>query len=186
MSRISTESIPIGSLTAIPELVSADKIAALDVSTGKTHYITASQILLSKTGDNTFSGANDFTGKFSLDSVEVTATATELNKNDVSVQSEEIDSGDAVSVTKFYTSIDNTDSGAGAITLAVPNAAMIGQIKTIEMTTDGGDVTLALTNVVGGAEAATATFAAAGDTLVLIARSDKWIVLKEQGVTLSA
>lgn len=48
--------------------------------------------------------------------------------------------------------------GAGAITLAAPFSGMIGKVKTIQMTTDNGDVTLALTNVVGGSAATTCTF----------------------------
>ena len=117
--------------------------------------------------------------------VEVTATAAELNLNDLSAQTETITEAGAVSVVKKVTKI--TESvGTYAITLDVPNAAMLGQIKIIEMTAnDSAAVTMALTNVVGGSQAASASFDAVGEALVLVAGVSKWIVLKEIGVTLS-
>jgi hypothetical protein len=120
------------------------------------------------------------------DLVGLTASIAELNTLDLSAETETIDSGDAASASLRITNIDNTTGGAGAITLAAPNAAMVGSIKIITMTVDGGDVTLALTNVVGGTAATTATFDAVGETLVLLGGANsKWIVLKEYGVTLS-
>ena len=123
-------------------------------------------------------------GALVLGSTQVTATAAELNLSDVSVQAETIVKAGVVSVTKLNTKIDST-TGAGAVTLAVPDASMYGKIKTIEMTVDGGDITLALTNVVGGSAATTATFANVGETLVLLGGTAAWIVLKEYGVVLS-
>jgi hypothetical protein len=62
---------------------------------------------------------------------------------------------------------------------------MLGRLKTIQMTVDNGDVTLALTNVVGQSSGTGATFNDAGDALVLIGgASGKWIVVKEYGITL--
>jgi hypothetical protein len=57
----------------------------------------------------------------------------------------------------------------------------------IEMTstTSTNAVTLAMTTVIGGTQATTATFNAAAETLVLVSNSAKWVVIKEQGVTLS-
>lgn len=74
-------------------------------------------------------------------------------------------------------------TGANALTLAVPTK--IGMIKTIVMTTDGGDGTLASTNIVGQSTGSTSiTFNDAGDALVLQAISaTKWLVIKEFGVT---
>jgi hypothetical protein len=74
----------------------------------------------------------------------------------------------------------------GAVTLAAPTKP--GMQKIIKMTTDDGDVTLALTNVVGGTQSSTATFGAVGDTLVLmsdVASGGKWMVIKEIGVVLT-
>jgi len=124
-------------------------------------------------------------GTWKIDGTEVAATAAELNKNDLSAETETIDSGVAVSVTKKITNIDNTTTGAGAITLAAPDASMIGIVKVIEMTVDNGDVTLDLTNVQGGSAATTATFDAVGEQLVLVGGSAKWTVIGEGGVTLS-
>ena len=115
----------------------------------------------------------------------LTASGAEINKNDVTAQAETIDSGMAASVLIKNTKVDNTTSGAGAITLGVPDATMYGLVKTIEMTVADGDVTLALTNVQGGTEATTATFAAVNDCLVLIGGTSKWHVIGESGVVLS-
>ncbi len=109
------------------------------------------------------------------DGASVLATLTE----------ETIDSGVAVSTTTQVTKIDNTTSGAGAVTLDVPVAAMYGVVKVIEMTVDNGDVTLALTNVQGGTAATTATFADVNDALILVASTNKWNVIGESGVVLS-
>ena len=98
---------------------------------------------------------------------------------------ETIDSGVAISADTKVTKIDNTTTGAGAVTLAVPDATMLGQVKTIEMTVDGGDVTLALTNILGGSASTTATFGAVGDTLILVGGISAWSVIAEVGVTLA-
>lgn len=112
------------------------------------------------------------------------ATATELNQlNDVSGYEETVVAAGAMSVTKVVTKL--AVASGGAVTLAVPDASMYGQLKTIEMTTDDGDVTFLLTNVVGQSSGTTATFDSVGDALVLLAAFDKWIVIKEYGITLS-
>jgi hypothetical protein len=97
---------------------------------------------------------------------------------------EVIAQGDVVSVVKRYTKL--TQTGAGAITLAAPSAAMLGQVKVIEQVNGGTDaVTLSLANVQGGSAATTATFNATLETLILIGGVSKWHVVKEIGVTLS-
>jgi hypothetical protein len=113
-----------------------------------------------------------------------TLTVDELNRNDRSLQIETIVKGGVVSISKSNTKIDST-TGTGAVTLAAPDASMYGQIKTIEMTVDNGDITLALTKIVGGSAATTATFSAVGQCLVLLGSTGNWIVLKEYGVALS-
>jgi len=114
----------------------------------------------------------------------VTATATELNVLDVSAQTETILVAGAVSVTKRVTKL-SAASGAYAVTLAAPSATMLGQIKIIEMTVAGNAITMALTEVLGGSAATTASFDGVNETLTLIAGTNKWIVLDEHGVTLS-
>lgn len=114
----------------------------------------------------------------------VGATAAEINQvADISAYQETISGAGALSITKRASLL--ALSGAGAVTLAAPDATNLGYVKVIEMTTDNGDVTLALTNVVGQSSGTTATFNDAGDQLVLIAGTSKWIVLKERGITLS-
>lgn len=80
--------------------------------------------------------------------------------------------GGAISVTKLITSIST--AGAETRTLAAPGSA--GRIKIIQMTVDGGDCTLTLTNVVGSG-GTTATFDDVGDTLVLMSAASKWVFL---------
>lgn len=96
-----------------------------------------------------------------------------------------ITAANAIAVTNQYASLVGPTSSTYAVTLAAP--ARQGQTLVIEMlsTTASNAVTLALTNVVGGSQATSASFDAAGETLILVSRNAKWVVLKEQGVTLS-
>lgn len=112
------------------------------------------------------------------------ATAAEINsKCQNSVRTQTIAAAGALSVTIPQSNLALV--GAGAVTLAAPTDN--GMIKVISMTTDNGDVTLALTNVVGGSAATTCTFNDVGDHLVLVSSvlAGKWIVLKEVGVAMS-
>lgn len=113
----------------------------------------------------------------------VTATAAELNKSDVSAQLETIVGAGAVSVVLKNTNLALV--GAGAVTLAAPDASMRGVVKTIEMTVDNGDVTLALTNCAGGSAATTCTWSAVGQCLVLVGGTAKWAICSESGVALT-
>lgn len=75
-------------------------------------------------------------------------------------------------------------SGTYAITLAAPSIP--GRVKIIEATdVSGTSITMALTNVVGGSNTTTCTWNSTGDTLVLLSLSNKWLVIKEYGVTLT-
>lgn len=123
-------------------------------------------------------------GTLEINNVAVGSTAAEIDRQcDISLQTETIAEGGVVSVTKRYTKIVST--GAGAITLAAPDATSLGQVKVIEMTGGEHDVTLALTEVQGGSAATTATFSDINDTLVLVAGTLKWNVVGEAGVVLS-
>ena len=112
-----------------------------------------------------------------------TVTTAELNTLDASANVETLTADGAVSITVPNTKLE--DTGTGAFTLAAPGADMLGRIKTIEMTADNGDVTLGLTNVLGGSAATTATFDAVAETLVLVGGATAWHVVAESGVTLS-
>lgn len=83
--------------------------------------------------------------------------------------------GGAISVALLQTLISS--AGAETRTLAAPGAGNVGRLKVISMSVDGGDVTLAGTNILGQ-EALTGTFDDAGDTLVLYAATaTKWVIL---------
>lgn len=112
------------------------------------------------------------------------STAAELNLLDVSAQTETILVAGAVSVVKRITHL-SAASGTYAVTLAAPDVTMLGQVKIINMSVAGNNITMALTNVQGGTAATTATFNAADECLVLIAGIGKWHVVGESGVTLS-
>jgi hypothetical protein len=87
----------------------------------------------------------------------------------------------ALSITKAVSRI--VSAGAESRTLAAPSR--VGQLKIINMITDGGDVTLACTNVWGN-EAKTATFGDVGDNLVLISTdTTKWTLLANPGITIA-
>jgi hypothetical protein len=115
----------------------------------------------------------------------LTATVGEVNQlNDVSAYQESVTVAGAVSITKVYSGLAIV--AGGAVTLAAPDATMLGQQKTIERTIVAGTpITLALTNVVGGTAATTATFTNQGEALILIAAASKWIIVKEFGVVLT-
>jgi hypothetical protein len=94
-----------------------------------------------------------------------------------------ITAASAINLDARYVAIQES-AGNYAVTLAAPTVA--GITKIIEMTARAsGTVTLSLSNVVGGSAGTTASFDAVGETLILISRSAKWVVLKEVGVTLS-
>lgn len=119
-----------------------------------------------------------------LGGVLVTSTAAELNSLDASVSTETRTGAGAISISTAYTSLVTT--AADALTLAAPGAASLPRVKVIHMTTDGGDGTLASTNIVGQSSGTTSiTFNDAGDYLVLMAIPglNKWSVIKEGGVT---
>jgi len=99
---------------------------------------------------------------------------------------QEITETGAISLDANHVKITGPATSTYAVTLDAPTRGC--QIMVIEMTgtTDTCAVTLALTNVVGGSQAASASFNAASETLTLISNTTKWIVLDEFGVTLSA
>jgi hypothetical protein len=115
----------------------------------------------------------------------ITATPEELNDGDLSAKTQAITAAGAIDVNARYVAITGPASSTYAVTLAVP--ARAGQLLVIEMvaTTATNAVTLALTNVIGGSAATSASFNAANETLTLVSISNKWVVLDEHGVTLS-
>lgn len=112
-----------------------------------------------------------------LGSASVTATATELNKNDLSAQTETLTTDGTASATLKVTKLNF--SASGTVTLPAPDATMLGQIKHIEdIQTATNTVSIALTNVEGYTGTSNATFNASGEKLILQAGVSNWTVLK--------
>lgn len=81
--------------------------------------------------------------------------------------------GGAVSITTFYTA-GASDAGGDAWTLA--NGTYLGQLKKIQLITDGGgDAVLTPTSLSGGT---TITFADAGDFALLIWNGTAWVAIE--------
>lgn len=81
--------------------------------------------------------------------------------------------GGAVNVTSYYTA-GASDAGGDAWTLA--DGVRVGQLKKIQLVTDGGgNATLTPTNLSGGT---TITFADAGDYCVLLWNGSDWVAIE--------
>ena len=81
--------------------------------------------------------------------------------------------GGAVTITEYYTA-GASDAGGDAWTLA--DGAQVGQLKKIQLITDGGgDATLTPSNLSGGT---TITFADAGDYAVLMWDGSNWVAIE--------
>jgi len=115
----------------------------------------------------------------------VAITGGSVTGTDLAPSIQAITEAGAIDLDAGHVSITGPATSTYAVTLAVPSRP--GVVKVIEMvaTTATNAVTLALTNVVGGSSASSASFNAAGEILTLISGTAKWIVLDELGVTLS-
>ena len=117
--------------------------------------------------------------------VATTQTAALVLLNSTSPRAEEqlLIAAGAIDIDARYVAL-SVASGTYAVTLAAPSRP--GLLMVIEMIdATGTSVTLALTEIIGGTAATTATFDAANETLTIISIGDKWVVLDEHGVTLS-
>ena len=83
----------------------------------------------------------------------------------------------AVNLTDLITEVSTT--GADALTLADGSA---GQVKIITMVADGGDGTLTPATLAGGT---TITFNDVGDGVVLVYGTAGWVVVGNNGATIS-
>ena len=123
----------------------------------------------------------------------ITATSAELNNLDLSAKTVTVDeAGKTTGITAAARVVKITGgTGYTGLVLPVPTAAEVGLVKQITLDTiTSGSVAITITNIaVGGTAATTATFDAAGETLVLIGlvygATFRWLVLDEHGVTLS-
>ena len=123
----------------------------------------------------------------------LTATAAELNILDLSATTETVASATkttGITAGSRYVKITG-GTGFTGLVLPLPTAAQVGMVKQITLDTiTSGAVTMTITNIaVGGTAATTATFDAAGESLVLIGKvygtTYRWSVIGEDGVTLS-
>lgn len=90
--------------------------------------------------------------------------------------------GSALSVTKLVSLLVTT--AAGTRTLAAPSVD--GQLKIIRMATDGGDATLAMTNMWATlGTGSIITFNDVADSAVLVSVGSKWLVLGTPGCTVA-
>ncbi len=85
---------------------------------------------------------------------------------------ETVTAAGAAAVTNYLTKLDST-SGAMAITLA--DGLVLGQLKKLQLTVDGGDATLTPANFSNGA---TITFADAGDFALLQWNGTQWVAVE--------
>ncbi len=127
--------------------------------------------------------ANGFIGDFT-GGITGGSTAAEINaRTDDSAMADTFSGAGAIPVGTAYTAV--TSTGANALTLAVPTKPAF--LKVIKMVVDGGDATLALTNVVSTGGSTTCTFNDVGDTIVLCSDTvgGKWILMTNIGCTLA-
>lgn len=139
-------------------------------------------------GHDLAGGVNVPASGLSIAGTTVTATAAEINNAcDVSSVSQSITEAGAIDLDAKHVDITGPESSTYAVTLAAPTAAQYGLVKVIHMssTTSTNAVTLALTNVIGGSAASSASFNAADEALVVVGSEGGWLVLAENGVTLS-
>lgn len=123
----------------------------------------------------------------------LTATAAELNLLDLSALTETVDEAaktTGITAGSRYVKITG-GTGFSGLVLPLPTAAQVGMVKQITLDSiEAGSVAITITNVVvGGTAATTATFDAAGESLILIGMvfgtTYRWSVIGEVGVTLA-
>jgi hypothetical protein len=123
----------------------------------------------------------------------LTSTAAELNMLDLSAKTETVtEATKATGITAGSRLVKITGgTGFTGLVLPLPTAAELGMVKQITLDSiSSSSVAITITNIaIHGTAATTATFDAAGETLVLIGAifgtTYRWMVVAECGVTLS-
>lgn len=123
----------------------------------------------------------------------LTATAAELNLLDLSALTETVTEATKVTGITAGSRVVKITGGTGftGLVLPLPTAAEVGLIKQITLDTiSSNSVAITIANIaILGSAATTATFDAAGETLILIGgiygTTYRWFVVAECGVTLS-
>lgn len=109
--------------------------------------------------------------KVDIDALEVNALAIENGKvldTELAANTETLLATGSTDPLLAHTALDST-SGIQTITVAAPGAGRVGTFKVIEMTVDGGDATIVLTNVIGQPAGTTFTLDTVGDAILLYA-----------------
>lgn len=123
----------------------------------------------------------------------LTATAAELNMLDLSAKTETVTEATKATGITAGSRVVKITGGTGftGLVLPLPTAAEVGMVKQITLDTiSSNSVAITIANIaIHGSAATTATFDAAGETLILIGgiygTTYRWFVVAECGVTLS-
>jgi len=164
-------------------------LRTINIGTGnaiKTINIATDNIPINQIIIGGFNSDTNINGNFQLNSVLVSTTAEELNTLDISTNTQFINIPNAIILTSTLVTLDSS-GGPFAITLATPTSAQYGKTMIIQMITAGNDVTLDLTTapIIGGTGLLSAKWDAINEILVLLGVQNNWLIMKEQGVTLS-
>ena len=129
----------------------------------------------------TFTGPVRSQNGFQSVTVSSTTGAVTVNSSfgkDVVLSAQSLSGAGAVDVTNTFTSLTTTGVSQ-ALTLA---DGSVGEVKIITHTVDGGSAVLTPTTKIGFS---TVTFAAVGDTVMMIYTAAGWAIIGSKGVTIA-
>lgn len=130
--------------------------------------------------NTTFTGPVRSQNGFQSVTVSSTTGAVTVNSSfgkDIVLSAQSLTGAGAVDVTNAFTSL-TTNGNNQALTLA---NGSVGEVKIITHTVDGGSAILTPTTKIGFS---TVTFAAVGDTVMMIYTAAGWAIIGSKGVTI--
>jgi hypothetical protein len=130
--------------------------------------------------NTTFTGPVRSQNGFQSVTVSSTTGAVTVNSSfgkDIVLSAQSLTGAGAVDVTNTFTSL-TTNGNNQALTLA---DGSVGEVKIITHTVDGGSAILTPTTKIGFS---TVTFAAVGDTVMMIYTAAGWAIIGSKGVTI--
>jgi len=131
--------------------------------------------------NTTFTGPVRSENGFQSITKNATTGAVTVNSSfgtDVILSTQSLSGAGAVNITNAFTSLTTTGA-TQALTLA---DGSVGEVKVIVHTVDGGSAVLTPTTKIGFS---TITFAAVGDSAMLIYTSAGWAIIGSKGVTIA-
>ena len=131
--------------------------------------------------NTTFTGPVRSQNGFQSVTVNSTTGAVTVNSSfgkDIVLSAQSLSGAGAVDVTNAFTSLTTTGADQ-ALTLA---NGSVGEVKIITHTVDGGSAILTPTTKIGFT---TVTFAAVGDTVMMIYTAAGWAIIGSKGVTIA-